>query len=278
MEQQQEVLHPSIRDGLRGLSDEIVIEIAQDYFDDNDDPRIDRRSWEHLIHVLEREQSSRGKKQPVKHHLKLKNVKLPGNWNYPSDGSLDVLRSFFARSDTTVTRVTLWECDFGTAQEASLLLAAFRTNRTVTDLCIKGIDKLRGAAFGNSLSGLLQNMSQLERLDSAFCDWDGLTLRALLPGLRSNRTLKQLTLTGWWLRDEGMRLCADALVGNTTMEVMGFRYNYLTSNGLDDIMRMIESMPRLHTITIEEDNNSVFNNVDSAWRFVARLIKNTTIQ
>jgi hypothetical protein len=47
---------------------------------------------------------------------------------YPSDGGLDVLRTFFSRSDTTLTKVFRSHCDFGSQEDASQLLAAFQTN------------------------------------------------------------------------------------------------------------------------------------------------------
>lgn len=50
----------------------------------------------------------------------------------PSDGGLNVLRDLFARSDTTLTTVTLHHCYFGSQEDASHLLAAilsFQHNR-----------------------------------------------------------------------------------------------------------------------------------------------------
>jgi hypothetical protein len=91
-------------------------------------------------------------------------------WNLPfdGDGRLEVLCTFFSRSDTTLTKVTLSSCDFGTAQDSSQLLAAFESNRTVTDLTLSnGIRNLEGAALGASLSSLMQNMPQLQRLEYA---------------------------------------------------------------------------------------------------------------
>jgi hypothetical protein len=92
-----------------------------------------------------------------------------------------------ARSDdTTRTKVTLHDCNFGSAEEASLLLAAFRINRTVTFFPIRRI----GAAFGAGTSGLMQNMTQLRtRLESAVVvkrGGDG--VRTVQPTLQTNRT------------------------------------------------------------------------------------------
>jgi hypothetical protein len=81
------------------------------------------------------------------------------------DGGVNVLRDFFARSDTTLTKVTFSDCAFR-HPDALQLLAAFHTNRTVTDITIHEMKKLQGgAALGNALAGLTQNMPQLQRLD-----------------------------------------------------------------------------------------------------------------
>jgi hypothetical protein len=48
-------------------------------------------------------------------------------------------------------------------------------------------------------------------------------------------------------------------------------FNSITSNGLDDITRLIESMPLLHPMRLEH-NDGVFHNVESMDRFVAKLI------
>jgi hypothetical protein len=109
--------------------------------------------------------------------------------SYPSpDGGLDALRHFFSRSDTTLTRVTLVCCDFWNKQEATLLLAAFHTNRTVTHVTIDDIANLEGGALGASLCGLVQNMPQLQRFDCRDCVLRVEGVRALQPALRSNRT------------------------------------------------------------------------------------------
>jgi hypothetical protein len=100
-----------------------------------------------------------------------------------SDGGANVLRDLFARSDTTLTKVTFSSCNFGTGEETSQLLAACQTNRTMTDLAIYIIENLSGAGLGNSLCGLLQNMPRLRRLE---CYGNYLRVegaRAMQPGL-----------------------------------------------------------------------------------------------
>jgi Leucine Rich repeat len=185
---------------------------------------------------------------------------------------LNVLKDFFGRSDTTLTKVTLDECAFGTTEDTSQLLAAFHTNRTISDVEIFYIFALQGAALGNSLSGLLQNMSKLQNLD-CHCrqlDVEGV-LRAFQPALRANRTLKQLHLGRCELADDGIHLIADALVGNTTMEVLNIRDNNITFAGLDGILRIIESMPRLKMITFWQSGLGIFNDPETTQQFVSTL-------
>jgi hypothetical protein len=120
--------------------------------------------------------------------LKLDAIEL----SLPHDGGLELLCTFFTRSDTTLTKATLSWCHFGTAQDAAQLLAAFETNRTVTDLTIYRIRNLHGTALGNSLSRLLQNMSHLQRLACTSLYADG--VQAFRPALQANRTLREWDL------------------------------------------------------------------------------------
>jgi hypothetical protein len=95
--------------------------------------------------------------------LKLLVIKLI---SVPSpDGRLDVLRNFFARTNTMLTKIIFDHCRFGEEEDASQLLSAIHTNRTITDISIHIINNLQGAALGNMLSGLMQNMPQLQRLE-----------------------------------------------------------------------------------------------------------------
>jgi Leucine Rich repeat len=191
----------------------------------------------------------------------------------PSDGGLNVLCDFFARSDTTLTKVSLQHCDFGSQQDASQLLAAFETNTTVTDIEIERICHLEYAALGNSLSGLMQNMPQLQRL-SCSCTinlcMEG--VRALQPGLRNNQTLKELNLFYCRIGDEGIRLIADALVGNTIIEVLDISSNYLSSKSLPNITRIIETT-HLRKIMLANDDG-VFDDNAATLNFAHSLSRN----
>jgi hypothetical protein len=105
---------------------------------------VDRQSVDHLVNFLGGNNDA-----IVVTELELRDFRL----SEPSDGGVDVLRTFFARSETTLTKVTLYRCGFGSAVAASQLLAAFERNRTVSDLSIRRIDNLQGAALGRCLSG-----------------------------------------------------------------------------------------------------------------------------
>jgi Leucine Rich repeat len=63
--------------------------------------------------------------------------------------------------------------------------------------------------------------------------------RAFQPGLQTNRTLKERHLTACELGDDGIRLIADALVGNATMDTLDISWNSITSAGLADITRIL---------------------------------------
>jgi hypothetical protein len=236
---------------------------------------IDRRSWEHLISFLDNSNiggDGHEAARIVVTELELNGVELISD--PVPDGGLNVLKDFFARSDTMVTKVTIEQCNLGTTEEASQLLAAFHTNRTVTRLYIQQITNMDGdvegedVALGSCLSGLLLNIvPQLQHLGLSFGDLDVEAVRAFQPGLQTNRSLKQLSLVGCSHGDESFRLIADALVGNTTIEYLDISVvNYITCSALDDITRMIEST-RLQTIIFAELNDGFFEDDASNKRF-----------
>jgi hypothetical protein len=195
---------------------------------------------------------------------------------HPSDGGLHVLCNFLA-NNTTMTKVTLsWNCDFGTAEEASQLLAALQTNRSVTDLTIYKIDNLQGAELGRALSGLLQNNETVQRLSLG----SPLTVacaRTIQPGLRSNRNLKELNLSGCHFDDECLGLIVDALIGNTSMDVLDISANYdITWNVLvDDITRLVEST-RLKKVGVH--NTDLFKDEHAVQRFTDVLRRHSSLE
>jgi hypothetical protein len=207
--------------------------------DFKDFPNFDRPSLECLVSVLDnygRDEDSKDEEGITITELVLANVHL----KEPSDGGVNVFKAFFTRSDTTLTKVTLQWSDFGSQQDTSQLIAAFETNRTVTDLSILGIRDLYGSALGSSLSGLMRNMPQLQRLECRLLSVE--EVRAFQPGLQANQKLKELSFHCCYnMGDEGIRLIADALVGNTTMDTLDICENRITPVGLDDITRLIES-------------------------------------
>jgi hypothetical protein len=121
---------------------------------------MDRHSLQYLVNFLENHHRH---EEVVISELKLHLIKLISD---PSpDGGLDVLRNFFARSNMTLTKIIFDHCRFGEEAVALQFLSALYTNQTVTDLSIQIIKTLQGAALGNALSGLMQNMPQLQRLE-----------------------------------------------------------------------------------------------------------------
>jgi Leucine Rich repeat len=237
------------------MTREIVIgHENDDGFDDNIIP-INVRSLQHLVDFLLAEEETTPPPPQFQDAHRFKGVRLLN----PSDGGTNVLRDYFARSDTTLTRIKLSNCNFGTVEETVRIIGAFQTNRTVSDLTISTIINreallarplLRNtvyAALGNSLSGLMRNMSQLQRLDCVHIViwvWKE-------PGLQANRTVTELNLRGCDIGDNGgIRILADALAGNTVMEVLILCDNLISSDDLNDIARLIEST-RIKKINLE---------------------------
>jgi hypothetical protein len=106
----------------------------------------------------------------------------------------------------------------------------------------------------------MQNLSQLNRLD---CHGNQLLrtatteeVRAFQPALRANRTFEAPASCSScsWLGDEDIRLLADS--GNAII----IQVIVLHPVDSHDITKLIESMPRLHTMCLE-GNDSIFNNV-----------------
>jgi hypothetical protein len=91
------------------------------FVDGDNMPPIDRRSLQHLVDFLDKVRVDGDSSDPDDvvriTELELHHVRLMD----PSDGGLDLLCTFFARSDTTITKVTLQRCKFGSQQDTSRL-------------------------------------------------------------------------------------------------------------------------------------------------------------
>jgi Leucine Rich repeat len=276
-QQQQALIHGSVLAGIARLDD-------PRYRDERHKLRvngycngkhIDRRSLQHLVDFLDNRRDSQF---AAITELTLDLIILGSD---PSpDGGWSVLRDFFGRRDAaTLTKVTLDGCDFGTTENASQLFAAFHTNRTVTDINIYyGVANLSGAALGNCVYGLLQNMPQLQSLNLYCTRLRLATIHAFQPALRANRTLKELHLGSCDLGADGIRLLADTLVGNNTLELLNVRNNNITSACLVDITRMIEST-QLKNIDFFFHRNNIFYDEAAIQDFVSALQqKNSSVQ
>jgi Leucine Rich repeat len=146
----------------------------------------------------------------------------------------------------------------------------------VVDLEICSIFYLEGAALGACLSDLIRNI-HTQRLNCSVSTLGVDGARAFQPGLQVNRTLKQLILDHCELGNEGAHVIADALVGNTTMELFDVTDYRITSKGLVNITRMIEST-RLQTIDFAWRNYKVFDNEENSQHFAASIQKNVFVE
>jgi hypothetical protein len=100
--QQQQHINPSVLYSIARISDPRFREVRHMLWvgGSNQTPFLDRRSLQHVVHYLA--------ERPKVTELELHCIQL----SYPSDGGLQVLRTFFSRSDTTLTKVTLNHCTF----------------------------------------------------------------------------------------------------------------------------------------------------------------------
>jgi Leucine Rich repeat len=281
------LIHGAVVEGIERLAEERprhgkattrhVLYINGNRYADSSKPScLDRRSLQHLVDFIldnshhhhhhhhhragnaaaaqdEEEEEEEEEEVIIVTELELANVRLVSD---PSpDGGVNVLKDFFARaSDTTVTKIKFWSCDFGSVEDTLQLLAGLHSNRTVTDLEIRfGLVHLDGIALGKALAGCLSNMAQLHRFSfHGYPIRDLEVVRAMQPGLFQNanhRTLKELNLSHCYMGDEGIHLIVDALVGNTIMDAVDLSYNAITDVGLVDITRLLEST-RLKTIAL----------------------------
>lgn len=161
---------------------------------------------------------------------------------------------------------------FGSTEQATQVLGAFHTNRTVTELRIREIHNLEGAALGHCLSGLLHHKTHPRTLACSSLMEAGVS--ALQPGLRSNQQLKELSLVLCRIGDKGLHLLLDSLVGNTTLEELDVTLNDFTSNGrCDAVMRLLECT-KLRSIGLDPISAG-----GAFWqRLLHTLHRNTTIE
>jgi hypothetical protein len=157
----------------------------------------------------------------------------------PPDGGLNVMIGLFSNT-TTLSKVTVMSTgsDFGTVDNLLQLFRAIETNRSITDLTILGFGDQQGTTLlGNCASGWLLNKQRLTLRSYLSAE----NIRAMQPSLRSSRNIKELCVSLCGLRDEGIRLIADALVGNTTMHAFDCSANQISPTGLPSITQLLES-------------------------------------
>jgi Leucine Rich repeat len=88
--------------------------------------------------------------------------------------------------------------------------------------------------------------------------------------LSTHEFLKELRLAHCQLGDAVLQInVVTGLFGNTILEILDIQDNGITSAGLDDIMRLLEST-QLKTITLW-GNRDIFNDIDATQRFVSTL-------
>jgi hypothetical protein len=121
-------IHRGVLEGIARLTHHLHSEVRHKlWIRGFDKPPVDRQSLHHLVdfyHTHHRDTND----VVVISELELDLVRL----SHPADGGLNILSTFFSGSNTTtLTKVALKYCDFGTNQEdASQLLAAFTQTAT----------------------------------------------------------------------------------------------------------------------------------------------------
>jgi hypothetical protein len=153
-------LHPAVLAGIVRLADPRYRKVRHGLVVDtgfvngmvNAPKPVDESSLQHLVDFLDNVDSHEVAITELQLVRIMEFGELCGCGAFGRDDFFNVLIDFFERSDTTtLTKVTLWNCDFGSQEDASRLFAGFHTNRTVTDLTISQIHNLHGTAHGNSL-------------------------------------------------------------------------------------------------------------------------------
>jgi Leucine Rich repeat len=93
--------------------------------------------------------------------------------------------------------------------------------------------------------------------------------------LSRHEFLKDLNLCRCQFGDGGIHIIANALDGNTIMEVLNIRWNEITSVGLADIARLIEStcLKKINLL-----NHALFSDGNANQQFIAKLLKNAMVQ
>jgi Ran GTPase-activating protein (RanGAP) involved in mRNA processing and transport len=125
----------------------------------------------------------------------------------------------------------------------------------------------------DDITRILESSSQVKHInvqynsDGIFDDEDA--TRRFAQVLSRKEFLKELYLSHCRLRDGGIRLIAQGLVGNVTIKVLNISFNAITSNGLADIALLLE-LTRLQTFDLS-GNRGVLGNDASMQRFADAL-------
>jgi hypothetical protein len=111
----------------------------------------------------------------------------------------------------------------------------------------------------------------------------------LQPGLRANRILKELVLSGFTnprpndgnvdanIGNEGIHIIAETLQGNTQIELLDVSGNSLSAEALDDITMILESCTGLQKLYFGR-NYGVLNNPAAARRFASVLSRSPSLK
>nr|AAP92143.1 leucine-rich repeat protein N4C [synthetic construct] len=202
-------------------------------------------NWNDLTEAGMKDLASVLRSNPSLRELDLSNNKL-------GDAGVRLLLQGLLDPGTRLENLDLNESDL---TEAGLkdLASVLRSNPSLRELTLSN-NKLGDAGVRLLLQGLLDPGTRLEKLDLDQTDLTEAGMKDLASVLRSNPSLRELSLSSNKLGDAGVRLLLQGLLDpGTRLEKLDLNQNDLTEADLKDLASVLRSNPSLRELSLSNN-------------------------
>lgn len=179
-------------------------------------------------------------------------TELKLNNNELGDSGMELLCKGLMSPSCNLQTLWLRNCNLTKACCASLS-AVLRAKPSLIDLHL-GDNKLGTSGVKTLCQGLLDPNCKLQYLHLGYCEFSAATTEALSSALRTQSSLKELTLSDNKLKDAGVkRLCQALLDANCKLELLQLEKCGITAASCEDLSAVLTAMPSLKELCIGEN-------------------------
>lgn len=153
---------------------------------------------------------------------------------------------------TNVRSISLAGNDI-TNENVDAFATALLRNQNVTYLamfCLRGGESVKGSAI---LAASAMSLPSLRTLSWSNIFEDGVAVKILAQGIRSNKSLKRLLFMDSKLRSSDIVALAAALEGNASVDTIGLEGCGVTDDGAISLAKMLKKNTSLRTLSLSEN-------------------------